>query len=71
MASGPAGFESFTPWEDSVVQAAAQLGFGPALGDQLTLRLTAPHPVSEVMAERLRELLDCRVMLSKGERGDV
>lgn len=62
--------EAPTPWEDSVVQAAAQLGFGPALGVQLTIHLRDPHSLYPGLAGRLHELLGCQVMSCNGGRGD-
>jgi hypothetical protein len=56
-------------WEDGVVQAAAQLGFGPAFGAQLTVHVSAPDQLNLAVAEALQELLDCAVMSSKGADG--
>lgn len=58
------------PWEDSVVQAAAQLGFGPTLGAQLTIHLRDPHGLYPGLAGRLHELLGCEVMSCNCGRGD-
>jgi hypothetical protein len=69
IAEWQAGLESMTPWEDGVVQAAAQLGFGPAFGAQLTVHVSAPDQLNLAVAEALQELLDCAVMSSKGADG--
>lgn len=62
--------DSAAPWEDPVVQAAAQLGFGPALGAQLTVALDDARGLAPTLSATLVELLGCQVVRREHEGGD-
>ena len=59
--------ETVSPWEDAVVQAATQLGLGPARGDQLALIVRDVEGVAGTVPDRLAELLSCRVAFADQE----
>jgi hypothetical protein len=60
--------ETVSPWEDDLVQAATQLGLGPASGDQLTLVIHDAQRLAGSAPGRIVELLNCRVQFADEEQ---
>jgi hypothetical protein len=56
-----AGIETLSPWEDARVQAAAERGMGVAGGNALVVRVEVGDNRAGRLAERISELLGCRV----------
>ncbi|HEX2280342.1 MAG TPA: hypothetical protein VHG52_01145 [Thermomicrobiales bacterium] len=55
------GIESVSAWEHERIQAATELGQGPAAGKDIVLRAERDGEASQQIAESLRDELGCRI----------